>query len=428
MRVFLCLWLGQMLSMFGSQLTGFGLGVWVFTRTRSTLLFALVVLATQGPSVVLSPLAGVAVDRLDRRRVLLAGYSIGGACSVAMALLYSHRLLAYGWVLLLVALSSSAMTVEYPALTASTTLLVPPHQHGRANGLLQFGEAIARLSAPMTGGILLPRLGVDGLIAIDVASFLFAIVLLLAVRIPSPDTSAAGRDANGSVWEQTLFGWRYIRRHRGLLGLLGFFTVLNFLLGAVQVLITPLVLGFADSRTLGTVLSAGGLGMIAGSLLMVAWGGPKRRMNGVFASFALIGISVALTAVRPSAVLVGVGAFGVLFGIPVSMACNNSLWQRIVPQDVQGRVFASRWTIAGAFLPFACLCAGPACDRIFEPSMAPHGVLAGSIGVLLGVGPGRGAALFLLVLGALLLVAAALGIREPRLRRLDDQPVDHPLS
>jgi hypothetical protein len=160
---------------------------------------------------------------------------------------------------------------------------------------------------------------------------------------------------------------------------------------------------------------------------MMIWGGPRRPIEGVVGFTVLNGALLCLGGLRPSALLVTAGAFGVLFADQMMRGCSAVIWQRTVPQELQARVFAIRTTAAQAALPLAPLVAGPLADRIFEPALAQGGRLAPTFGRLLGVGPGRGVALLFLILGASTIVAALLAGLHRGLRQVDDSTAPRPV-
>jgi MFS transporter, DHA3 family, macrolide efflux protein len=422
--VFITIWLGQVISILGSGLTGFALGVWVFQRTGSVTLFALIAAFATLPSILIAPLAGALVDRWDRRAVMIAS-SIGPAIGVLIiAWLFSTDQLAIWHIYLIVMAISVFGAFQQPAFVASTTLLVPKQHYGRASGMVQLGIGVARIIAPALAGLLVVSIPIWNIMLLDFASFLFAIVTLLLVRIPRPQPSEGGASAQGVLREDIFYGWRYISARPGLLGLLIFFAITNFTLGVVQVLITPLVLGFASPVVLGRVLSAAGAGMVIGGVVMSIWGGPKQRMYGIFGATLVQGLVLLLGGLQPSAVLVGVAAVVCLFSSIIINGCSQALWQSKVAPNVQGRVFAIRFMIAGSSLPLAYFVAGPLADNVFEPLLVVGGPLADTVGRLIGVGPGRGIGLLFIVLGVVVLLAVVAGSAYPRLRRVQSELPD----
>ncbi|NOX44972.1 MAG: MFS transporter [Caldiserica bacterium] len=417
-RAFLLVWFGQLVSLVGSKLTGFGLGVWAFQTTGSVTRFALIMLFTALPGILLSPIAGALVDRWDRRRTMILADTGAGLCTLGIALLIVTGKLEVWHIYLLMAASSAFDAFQWPAYQAPIGLLVPKAQYGRASGMVQLAGATAQIVAPAAAGAMLGVIGLGGIIAVDFATFLFAVATLAAVRIPRPARATAPA-SEGSLPREALEGWRYIAARPGLLGLLLLFALANFTIGMVYVLFTPLVLSFSTSAALGTLLSLGGIGFLAGGLLMSAWGGPSRRIYGIYAAEALLGATLFLAGFPPSVLILGIAAFSVYFAIPIVNGCSQAIWLAKTPPELQGRVFATRRMISWSSLPLAYLLAGPLADRVFEPLMAEGGPLAGSLGRVIGVGPGRGIALLYVVLGVFILGVTLWAVIYPRLRRLE---------
>jgi hypothetical protein len=223
-----------------------------------------------------------------------------------------------------------------------------------------------------------------------------------------------------------VYGWSYVASRPGLIGLLGVLAVCNFLLGAIMILVNPLVLSFASPRVLGTVMTTAGMGMFAGSAAMSAWGGPRRRMRGIVGFLVLGGVALLPAGLPPSAPLIACGAFLFLFGVPLISGCTQAIFQTKVHPGVQGRVFALSGMLAAAAMPLAYIVAGPLADHLFEPLLVSGGALAGSLGPFIGVGPGRGIALAFMTAGVLLIALAAVAHFDPRIRSVEDELPDAP--
>jgi DHA3 family macrolide efflux protein-like MFS transporter len=421
MATFLILWLGQVVSLVGSGLTSFALGVWVFEETGSATQFALIGLSAVLPRIVLSPLAGVAIDRWDRRWVMIAGDVGAGLSTLAVVLLLVAGRLEIGHIYLLVAVNAAFSTAQWPAFVATTSLLVSKENLGRANGLLQFGQAASEILAPALAGVLVGVIRLEGVILIDVATFLFAVSTLLLVRFPRARVLGTSQT---SLWKDLPFGLRYISARPGLLSLLAFIAVVNFLWGMVGALITPLILSWTSSDVLGAIVSIAGVGMLAGSLILSAWGGPRRRIDGVLNWELLSGLCFVLMGLRPSFWPVAAGAFGAHVTIALVFGSNQAIWQTKVEPQLQGRVFATQQMVARSAAPLAYLLAGPLADRVFDPLLAVDGPLAGSLGQVLGIGPGRGMGLLFVLMGAIKVTITLIGRWNPRLRNLEDELPD----
>lgn len=417
--VFVAVCLGYVASLLGSQLTSFALGVWVFQRTGSATQFALISMFAMLPGVVISPLAGALVDRWDRRWILILSDTVAALVTLSVAgLLFTNRLEIW-YIYLATMINSVSNAFFQPAFTASTTLLVHKRHYGRANGMVQAGSAVAYITAPVVAGALVLTIQLWGVLLIDFATFLVAVISLLMVRIPRPQLSPEGEAEQGLLWQEAAYGWKYITARPGLLGLLVFFAVTNFIRGIVQVLLTPLVLGFADSAVLGRILGAGGVGALLGGIVMSIWGGPRRRMFGILGFTLLQGTILFLGGLQPNALLIATAAAVVFFGSQMIVGCSQAVWQSKVAPDVQGRVFATRIMIAWSSLPAAYLVAGPLADYVFEPLLAVDGPLSGNIGQIVGVGPGRGIGLLYIILGILTVLTVIGGYLYPRLRLVE---------
>jgi len=192
----------------------------------------------------------------------------------------------------------------------------------------------------------------------------------------------------------------------------------------LDVLLTPQVLSFASAVVLGTVMAAFGGGMLAGSFFMGIWGGPKRRVYGVLGFGLLQALTMIAAGLQANAVLIAVTVFILMFGVPIINGSSQAIWQSKVAPDVQGRVFAVRLMLAQISAPLSYLIAGPLCDKVFEPLMARDAALSGSIGRIIGSGPGRGIALLFIVMGVLTLIAPIWGFLYPRLRMVEDELPD----
>ena len=422
---FLISWFAKWVSLFGTNLSGFAIGVNFFQETRSTITYALIIFVTMIPEILLAPIAGVLVDRMDRRLLMIIGHAGSGICMLVIALLSIHGQLNLPAVLILLGICSTFNSIYFPVFGAVTTLLVPSRHLGRANGLLELGFAVAQILTPALAGFLLLKLSLGVILSIDVATYVFAVIVFLLVRFPNPPVSKEGMASRGSFMKELRFGWTYIWNRPGLFGLLMFFSIINFFLGMVETLFIPLVLGFADSAVLGTVMSVGGVGMLLGSMVMIGWGGPKRKIYGILGFSLIQGLCLFLPGYSLSIPIVTIGCFCYMFVYPLIGSCSSTIWQKKVPTDIQGRVFSFRAFVVGGSMALASLVSGPLADFVFEPLMMPGGRLANVLGPYLGTGQGRGVALLIIVIGIITLMTVLFGFLNPRLRNLELELPDY---
>lgn len=424
MRTFSIIWLGQCVSVIGSGLTQFALGLWVYQHTGSVTRFALIALSSILPHLVLAPLAGVMVDRWDRRWVMILSDIGAGLSTLMIAGLFFTNHLEVWQIYLATAISAACNTFQWPAYTAAITQFVPKQHLGRANGMVQFGQAASEILTPVLAGVLLVTIQMWGILLIDVITFLFAVGTLLLVRFPSLATPAPQHEPQVSLVAEASAGWRYITARSGLVGLLAFFAIVNFLWGMVGALIMPMILNFTTADVLGIIISCAGGGLLTGSVVMSLWGGPRRRIYGVLNFELFSGLCFLLIGFRPFAPLVALGAFGAHFTIAIISGSNQAIWQTKVAPDVQGRVFAMQQMVSNSMKPLAFLLAGPLADRVFEPLMAANTNWAANLGHLIGTGPGRGIGLLFIVMGVTKLVISLIAYCSPRIRQIEAELPD----
>ncbi|HEY2579903.1 MAG TPA: MFS transporter [Streptosporangiaceae bacterium] len=433
-RGFLAVWAGQSISLVGTGMYAFAVGVWVYERTRSATLFGLILFFEMLPGTLIAPYVGILADRVNRRLLMLYGNlgMIAGALVVLLALM--HNQINFWALYPALVIGSVFAQLHAAAYDSSIVLLMPEARWNRANGLVQLGEAIANVSAPLAAGTLLIVLHIWGLILLDIATFGIAFAALLILKMPDlpkperdsaslagipPDGITGAAPPKKQLKDELRYGWRFIRARGGLPAMLVTFTMLSFFVNIAVVAATPLVLSFTDSAQFGVIAAAGGAGMVAGGLLMTIWKGPAQRVPLMLTALCGTGIFIALYGVRPSSVLVGVGQFGFFFCLPIANSLGAGIWQRRVPADAQGRVFSVRRMLAQITVVVAILIAGPLIDHVFKPLLTRHGSLAGTVGHVLGTGPGRGIGLLFVLLGLAMVVTTLIGAANPRLRAVE---------
>lgn len=433
LRTFFIVWAGQLVSVTGTSLTGFGLQVWVFIETGSVTNLALVTLFRAVPSVLLGPLAGALVDRWDRRRAMLAADLLAGAATLTIAGLLLADALHIWHIYLLVGIGEVGNAFQVPAWMAAVPLLVPKRHLGRANGLVQLNEGVSLVVAPALGGVLLVTTGLGGVLLVDVATFVLAAITLLLVRFPRP-MATAETAPTGSLRADLAVGWRYLRERTGLLWLLFIYAGVNLAFSFSTVLLLPLVLAFGTEADAGWMLTAGGSAIVAASLVIGARGVPERKVSTVMAGIVLSGAFYALIGWRAALPPIIIGVVLVFATGTLTNATSQVIWQSKVAPAVQGRVFALRRMLAQIVSPLGILAAGPLADGVFEPLLAANGALADSIGALIGTGEGRGLALMVILTGILASMLGVAGWLHPRVRNLeaelpdlvDDEPLPVP--
>lgn len=397
---FLVIWSGELLSTIGSGLTSFGLGVWMFEKTGLATTFALTVLCAYLPNILISPFAGTLVDRWNRRLIMIISDTGDAIVTLVVVLLLHNNLLEIWHIYLIVGISAIFSTFQELAFAAGVTMLVPKKDLARSGGLMQMGQAIQLTISPILAGLLYAKIGLYGIIFIDFITYFFALTALFLIQIPQPESNqSTDKNSTGSFWRDTLLGGHYLLSQKGLLALTLFFIPVNFLLNFPAVLLGPLVLSFSTTTVYGLIQTVSGIGMIGGSLLMGIWGDKiKNRTRAIICFVLFSAFGLGLLGIQPKILWICLGYSIILFCIPFISGTMQGIFQDKVEPSVQGRVFAFKSLLSRSLLPLAYLMAGILADKIFNPLLMPNGKLSkGTIGSIIGIGPGRGIGLMFII-------------------------------
>jgi amino acid adenylation domain-containing protein len=418
---FVAVTVGQLVSTTGSLLTSFALPIWLYTRTGSVtdlgLLWALALLF----GVLTLPVAGAITDRVDRRTVMMLASCVSGTVQLGLATLLFTDSLSLWHIYLMVSLSQVAGSFQRIAFQSAVPQLVPKRFLGHAMGIVQLSTGTAQLLMPVLAAGLYAAIGLEGILLIDVASYVFAIAALALVRFPD----LLGWRPREPLVVAILNGMRYSWNHRGFRTMLAYFALGNVFLAPALVLVTPLVLSFATTTEVAQVAFAEAAGAITGGIVMAVWGGPKkRRMLGVLIGNLGTAAGCLVIGLDASLVVVFCGMFFMAGSMATAQGIYATLVQVKVPQRYHGRVFALNQTITWSTLPIGFAILAPGATALFEPLMAPDGALADTAGALIGTGDGRGIGLGYVVFGLALLLITAGGFAIRLLRRFDTEIED----
>ena len=406
MRTFTLIWFGQFVSLLGTGMTRFALLIWAYQQTGEATTLALLGFFSYIPYILLSPVAGIWVDRLDRRTIMIIADLGAGLMTLIIFGLFWMGGLAIWHLYLLQFTASIFETFQLPAYTAATTTLLDEKDYARASGMRTLAEDASQIGAPIAGGALLAIIGIEGIMTIDVITFLVAVGTLLMVRIPTVNADSDS-EPEESFWQQTTFGFRYIFARPGLRALAMIYAGINFFAALTYFSILPALIlerTGGDEVAVGLVMGAlGAAGVVGGSAVSI-FGLPKRKIHVVLAgagvSFLLGDLLFAVGRSLP----VWIGAASIAsFFIPAIVAANRTIWQIKVPAALQGRVLSAYGVFRNVLSPLGYLLAGPLADKVFTPAMAPGGWMAPVFGPLIGTGSGAGIAFMFLctaILGA----------------------------
>jgi DHA3 family macrolide efflux protein-like MFS transporter len=359
---FFTIWSGQAASLLGSQLVGFAL-VWHLTETTgSAKVLATAAMMEWLPRVFIGPLAGAVVDRWDRRRVMLAADSLIALATAVMIYLGWLGNLEIWHIYLLMLVRSIGAAFHFPAMTASTALMVPEEHLSRIQGLNQLLQGVMNIAAPPLGALLVQFMPLHGVLGVDVITAALAITTLLLIRIPQPKADEADAEKL-SIWGDMRAGFVYVWEWSALRKILGLAVLINAI-SVPAIILLPLLVTKefgGEAIEVAAIQSAFAIGFLVGGLLLAVWGGFKRKI--VTATLAIFGSAVGmlLVGVAPGTAF-WMAAGGIFIAGFTNVLTNGptfALLQTVVAENMQGRVFALVISLANAMTPIGLLISGP---------------------------------------------------------------------
>ena len=368
---FFTIWGGQALSLVGSALVQFAL-VWYLTQeTGSATVLATATLIALLPQIFLGPFVGALIDRWSRRLIMIVADTAIALATAVLMVLFALEVIQPWQVFALLFIRSLGGAFHHPAMSSSTSLMVPNEHLARVAGINQALQGIVTVFAPPLGALFLGLFPTQGVLAIDIVTAALAVIPLLFIPIPQPQRQV-GPDGEAaavtSYWQDLKGGFQYVLKWPGLLGLILLAMMLNFLLSPssalLPILVTDVFKGGASE--LGWVESLFGVGVILGGLILGAWGGFKRRIITSFVGVIGIGVGVILNGIIPETMfyLLLPASFLVGFAQVFANSPLHAIFQSTIKPEMQGRVFSLISAGATAMMPISLLVAGPVADSL----------------------------------------------------------------
>jgi len=423
MTAFIVIWIGQIISILASSMSQFGLTIWMYQQTQSATAMGLMQVFFITPFLIMSPIAGVMVDRYNRKLMMMVSDLTAILATFSIFILYASGHLQFWHLYVAAVFNGIGNTFQWPAYSAAISTMVPKEQLGRANGLTGLMEAGPGVLAPALAGALMPVVGLTGILFFDFATFFIAIGALLLVVVPQPARTEEGAQADeGGLLKQAVFGFKYIFARPSLIGLQLVFFFGNLFSGMAFAIFAPMLLARTSQNSLifGTVQSMLAIGGIIGGVAMSAWGGFKRRVHGVLFGWILGSVGTILLGAGQNLYLWIPAAIFTMMITPLINGSNQAIWQSKVAPDVQGRVFSARRLIAWLTNPISPILAGTLADYVLEPAMRSQGSFTNLFGGLVGHGPGAGMGLLTVFCGLAAAIVGLSGYFIPAIRNAED--------
>ncbi len=414
----------QTFSLIGSQMTGYGIALYLFIETGDVTPLAGVTFFGQLANIIITGFAGVWADRYDRRLIMSLSDMGQAVCTALLLGAFWLDALTLGIIFGIAFVQRLFGALQTPAFMASVTLMVSDEKRDMANGLMQLSGAVSQVFALILAGVLYSIVDLGGLIIIDLLTFLMAMGVILASHIPTPPRITTPEKE--SMLSELSFGLRWMWRHQPIFQLALAAMFANFFLMMALILLTPYLLVLSDNNTAttGFVQGIGTMGGLIGALSIGFWQKIRPRMRVVVFSISFEGILLAIAGLVDTLPLFGLILFAIFVQFPVLNSLIMSIMQQKVPADIQGRVLATLMQMAMLIQPIGALLAGPLADNVFEPAVGT--AQWDAVAWLVGNDTGAGMRLIMILNGLLMtLFVGGISIR-PIVRNLESNLPDPP--
>lgn len=417
MKRFVSLLSAQTLSLLGTQMTGFGVSVWFFSRTGSLTLWTGILFSGYAAGVLAAPLAGAIVDRFERRITLYVSNVAGAAVIAALVFLYFAHLL-HPWTFLVTnAAANAVLSVQEPALVVTGSSMLPEAQQHRGIALMSLSTSLANVLAPALGGALYGIFGLGVLLIFDAVSYGVALAAVTII----PLASSVGLNPDKPRLREVLTtGVLFVRDRPHVRRFLIFVFVANLSLAFRLSLRTPLVLARTGNHAvaLGEVQAIGMLGGVLAGVILAARKAQRFQMPTVIGGLLVAGLlGQCLTGVGRSVPEWSAGFFVSMFAQPFIGVGVYSIVQRNTAIALQGRMIAFVRFATQAATPIAVAVSGPLSDYVFKPMFRSN--VSHPLRLMFGTGDGAGIGCLLFLSGIAAALSAIYALSSKSIRQIE---------
>lgn len=409
MTKFFRLWIGQLLSIIGSGMTTFALGVHVYVTGGKVEEFGLLFFLGTLPRMIASPLGGALADKFSRKRLMLIA-DFGGALGTLLLAYIFLNFKEPNFILIMIGVSliSFCGGIQNPSFQSAITQIVPKERLGQASGMLQSANAATHLISPVLAGFVYATFGMKAIFIIDFSTFFIGIILLIFTKIPKLSVKQV---KESSMWSDIKDGFRYLMSHDILLPIVGTLTLTEFLVGFLVILIGPMILSAYSPEMYGLGQSISAMGMMIASVLFGVFGVPKKISKAFYISllccalgytFIGVGIEIGFWAII-------IPTFIFFFALPYCNGILDYFLRTKVAKEYQGRIFSLVHCMVSFATIISYLIAGPLADRVFEPLFLSD-KLPTILEMIFGAGKGRGVAFLLSLAGFVMVLVGILAL------------------
>ncbi|MBE1556837.1 MFS transporter [Sporosarcina limicola] len=390
LKGYLFLMITEKFSNIGSSLTTFVLAYWAWTTYGEPGAIAKVTIAFFLPMIIAQPIAGVFVDRLNRKRILILTNALLVFLMLLLALLMKNGDLQMWHIYSVAIIHAFCTAFRNPTLISTMGMMIDRSNIARVSGLNQSLNAAAFISGPLIGGILIGFIGGEGLLIVDACTFLVSVIGAIFVAIPNPTRDKSENIKNFNFLDEIMVGVKFIKKHPSLLALIASSTVFGLFGSFLVVLLLPMSSSVWQSQpgasliadileSLGSTESsfdaqvAGAmngilfLGVFVGGIIMASWKGFKNRIWSIMIGLILAGSFQAMVS-NENLIIASISLFVCGLVGPLYNATCEAIYLSKTPPDIQGRVFSLLTLLGQITYPMGLIIVGLLGSK-YQPSI-----------------------------------------------------------
>ncbi|MEE9410675.1 MAG: MFS transporter [Candidatus Heimdallarchaeota archaeon] len=362
LKGYILFWFGQLISLLGSSIIQFVLIWWVTVITADPVYLSLAAFIGFAPMIILTPLAGVLVDRYSRKLMIGTADFLQAVITVVLLFLFRNGTANLTIVLVFLGFRGVFQAFHTPSIQALIPIMIPRKHLNRFNSVDFLLNSLIFLIGPLVGAVLYANFQMSLILSIDAITFLIAVIPLFFIAIPKIAKQVGEKARKASFFAEFKEGVLFIRKKKGLLSLLSVFTAANLFIMPLFILINLFVFSNHSGTEihLAYVLAFNQAGTIAGSILFIFWKGFKKKVVGVVLGIFVMYSGYLIVTLTPTSVFwfMGIGFLIIGFALPVANISSQTIWQSVVPKEKLGRVMSVRITIAQITGPVGMLVSG----------------------------------------------------------------------
>lgn len=382
-------------------MTAFAVAIYVYQVTGSASWVSIAALLAFLPTILLHPIGGILADRYDRRLMMIWGDTLSAAGLVFILICLQSGHTGVMPILIGVTISSIFLALLEPAYKATVTDLLSEEEYARASALVQLAGASKYLISPFLAGLILTVTDVRVIFIIDIATI--AVTVLAAASVRKGIRTVTSKKEKQPLLRELREGMKWISGDPGVSRLVVLMAFVCFFIAFIQTLMTPMILAFADVKTLGMMESVSAVGLVIGSVVVGMLNVQKGYAKLLVISLMASGVCMAMVGTTTRSLWIVIFCFLFFSTLPFIQTSAEVLIRLRVPNDVQGRVWGMISILTQMGYAAAYAVCGVLADYVFSPLLMEDGLLASSVGKLIGTGEGRGIGLMLILSGILML-------------------------